>query len=250
MQTIWIYILVGAAAQLIDGTLGMAYGVSCNTFLRLSGLPTAVASACVHFAEVFTTLASGISHFTLKNIDKKLFFKLVFPGVAGGILGAFLLVNVDDRYISPVISAYLVVMGAVILVKAIRGKTKGKELERGVYPLALAGGLSDAMGGGGWGPIVTSTLLAAGSEAGKTIGTVNTAEFFVTLAESAAFLAAFAVTGDAGAPWIPVLGLIIGGVIAAPFAALLCKKVPVRPLLAIVGAAVILLNVYKLIALF
>ncbi|MBR5444716.1 MAG: sulfite exporter TauE/SafE family protein [Clostridia bacterium] len=238
--------LVGIAAQLIDGTLGMAYGVSCSTFLRTAGISSAMSSACVHVAEIFTTLASGISHFSMKNVNKTLLLHLAVPGVLGGCLGAYVLTNVDDSVISPLISAYLVVMGIVIVSKMFRKNDRDREKKIGLWvcPLALAGGFSDSLGGGGWGPVVTSTLVAANHDIRKTIGSVNTAEFFVTLAESAVFL----MTLPDLTQFLPsIAGLIAGGVIAAPFGAILCRKLPVRPLLGIVGGVIILINGWKLI---
>lgn len=245
MTDFFIFLTVGILAQMIDGTLGMAYGVSCNTFLRLANIPSAVASASVHLAEVFTTLVSGISHFKMKNVDKKLFYSLIVPGVIGGVIGAYLLSNIDDKYISPIISAYLIIMGFIIFFKALRKNQKKKAIGNAVYPLAFAGGLSDAMGGGGWGPVVTSTLVAADQDVRTTIGSVNAAEFFVTVAESITF---FLSLGNITDQLIPITGLIIGGIIAAPLAAYLCKKIPVRPLLGGVGLLIIIVNIYKLSA--
>jgi uncharacterized protein len=211
MEQFFIFFSVGILAQMIDGTLGMAYGVTTNTFLRLANVPSAISSACVHFAEIFTTLVSGISHFKMKNVDKKLFFSLIIPGVIGGIIGAYLLSNLDDTYISPIISSYLIIMGFIIFIKAFKKEQKKKEIGRGVYPLAFIGGVSDAMGGGGWGPVVTTTLVATNHDVKKTIGSVNASEFFVTIAESITF---FLTLGNMSDKLIPILGLIAGGVIA------------------------------------
>ena len=190
IETFLICLVVGIAAQLIDGTLGMAYGVSCSTFLRTAGISSAMSSACVHVAEIFTTLASGISHFSMKNVNVSLLLRLAIPGVLGGCLGAYVLTSFDDRILSPLISAYLVVMGVVIVSKMFKKTDADKEKKIGLWvcPLALAGGFSDSLGGGGWGPVVTSTLVAANHDIRKTIGSVNTAEFFVTLGESVVFL--------------------------------------------------------------
>ncbi len=246
METFLICLLVGIAAQLIDGTLGMAYGVSCSTFLRTAGISSAMSSACVHIAEIFTTLASGISHFSMKNVNKTLLLRLAVPGILGGCLGAYVLTSVDDTLISPIISAYLVVMGFVIVSKMFRKTGEGGEKKIGfwVCPLALVGGFSDSLGGGGWGPVVTSTLVAANHDVRKTIGSVNTAEFFVTFGESVVFLLTLP---DITELLPSILGLILGGVIAAPFGAILCKKLPVKPLLGIVGVAIILINGWKLL---
>ena len=246
MKAFFICLAVGFLAQLIDGTLGMAYGVSCSTFLRTFGVSSAVSSACTHAAEIFTTLASGISHLSMKNVSRALFVRLAIPGVIGGVFGAYILTSFDDRVIAPFISTYLVVMGLVIFLKMFRkkGETAEKKVGAWVCPLAFIGGTSDAMGGGGWGPVVTSTLLARDHDVHKTIGSVNTAEFFVTLAESITFF----VTLGSLKEYLPsVLGLIVGGVIAAPFAALLCRKLPVRPLLGIVGLTIMGINSWKLV---
>jgi uncharacterized membrane protein YfcA len=244
MEQFLIFFGVGILAQMIDGTLGMAYGVTTNTFLRLANVPSAISSACVHLAEIFTTLVSGISHFKMKNVDKKLFLSLIIPGVIGGIIGAYLLSNLDDTYISPIISAYLIIMGFIIFFKAFKKEQKKKEIGCSVYPLAFVGGVSDAMGGGGWGPVVTTTLVATNHDVKKTIGSVNASEFFVTIAESITF---FLTLGNMSDKLIQIFGLIAGGVIAAPFAAFLCKKLPVRPLLGGVGVLIIAVNIYKLI---
>ncbi len=245
MKIFLICLLCGFFAQMIDGTLGMAYGVSCNTLLRSMGIPSAMSSFCVHTAEIFTSLFSGISHFTMKNFDKKLFLSLILPGVVGGMLGAYILTNVDDGIISPIISVYLVIMGIVIFAKAFSKKDRpSKKIGFGVYPLALIGGFSDSLGGGGWGPVVTSTLVASDCDIRKTIGSVNAAEFFVTLAESITF---FLTIGSLGNVFPAVIGLIAGGVLASPIAAYLCKKLPLKPLMMTVGILIVVVNLIKLI---
>lgn len=244
MHQIFIFIIVGFAAQMIDGTMGMAYGVSCNTFLRSAGVNSAISSACVHIAELFTTFTSGISHLKLKNVSKNLFFKLLIPGIIGGIIGAYLLVSFESKVLDILIDAYLVVMGIIIFSKAFKKQKPPREYGNYARALGFAGGFSDALGGGGWGPVVTSTLLASGHDTRKTIGTVNTVEFFVTLAESTTFVA---MLHDFRAYTMIIIGLIIGGVIAAPIGAILCKKIPVRAMLGIIGALVIFLNIIKFV---
>jgi len=243
-----LFLIIGFAAQLIDGTLGMAYGISCRTFLRtIAGVPPAVASAVVHVSEVPTTLVSGIAHIRFKNVEWDVLWKLAIPGVVGGILGAWLLTNIGDA-LEPIIDVYLVVMGFIILLKAFRKpREKHRRVGPYVFPLGFAGGFLDAAGGGGWGPVVTSTMLATDHEPKKTIGTVNTTEFFVTLAQSTAFMV---LIQDFRQYWQTILALIIGGVCAAPLAAWFCKKCPLRPLLAIVGTLIMGLNVYNLIHFF
>lgn len=244
MNFFLICLLCGFFAQMIDGTLGMAYGVSCSTLLRALGIPSAMTSFCVHTAEIFTTLSSGAAHFTMKNVDRRLFLRLIIPGVLGGIAGALLLTHVPDEVISQIISLYLVIMGGVIVTKAsFKPTLRAKKIGWGVYPLALIGGFSDSVSGGGWGPVVTSTLLAADCDVRKTIGSVNAAEFFVTLAESVTFFLTIGSLGDA----LPaVAGLILGGVLASPIAAYLCRKIPVRPLMLIVGILIMGVNLRRL----
>lgn len=243
MKLFIICFIAGIAAQLVDGTLGMAYGVTSGTLLRAMGVPSAVSSFCVHIAEIFTTFASGVSHFRLKNIDKRLFLRLIVPGVIGGALGAYVLTSFDESVISPIVSAYLVIMGGVIIVKALHIREKGgRECGHEVYPIAFIGGLSDSIGGGGWGPVVTSTLVASDCDVRKTIGSVNAAEFFVTSAESVMFVMTIGSVGE----YLPaVLGLLLGGVIVSPAAAYLCKKLPIKPFMTFVGIVIVLINSYK-----
>lgn len=239
--TILLYVLVGFAAQMIDGALGMAYGVSSNTFLLSLGIPPAAASASVHMAEVVTTGVSGIAHWRLGNIDWNLVKRLLIPGALGGIAGAYLLTSIDGNIIKPFVSAYLLIMGVVILVKAFKYDPKphsGVHTAR-VSALGVVGGFFDAVGGGGWGPIVTTTLVARGKDTRLTIGSVNLSEFFVTLAESITFV----LTLNFFEYWQIILGLLIGGVIAAPIAAILAKRLPVKALMMMVGVIIILLSI-------
>ena len=160
---------------------GWRIGVSCNTFLLAMGLPPAVSSASVHAAEVVTTGISGLAHHRLGNVRKDLFLRLLIPGIIGGGLGAYALTQFDGSVIKPYISGYLVIMGVIILVRGLRRNPVQREVRRGIEPLALAGGLLDALGGGGWEPMVTTTLVASGNQPRQTIGSVNASEFFVTL---------------------------------------------------------------------
>lgn len=226
-------ILVGFIGQLVDGSLGMAYGVSCNTFLLSLGLPPAVGSASVHAAEVITTGVSGLTHFKLGNVRKDLFLRLLIPGAIGGGLGAYALTQFDGSLIKPYISAYLLAMGIVIIVRGLRAAPGEGEVRRFIEPLALAGGVCDAIGGGGWGPVVTTTLVASGNQPRQTIGSVNAAEFFVTLVESVVFILTIGFSH-----WQLVLGLLIGGVLAAPLAAFAVRRLPVRALMILVGALI------------
>jgi len=242
---ILLYVLVGFFAQMIDGALGMAYGVSSNTFLLSLGIPPAAASASVHMAEVVTTGISGYSHWRLGNVDWKLVRRLLLPGIVGGVVGAYLLTSIDGNIIKPYIATYLLVMGGVIIYKAVTMKPRNKPDDYHgprVSWLGLLGGFCDAIGGGGWGPVVTSTLVARGKYARTTIGSVNFSEFFVTFFESITFVLALSF----GQYWQIILGLLIGGAIAAPLAALLSQKLPIKTLMIVVGILIILLSIRTL----
>jgi hypothetical protein len=232
-----LFSAAGFAAQMIDGMLGMAYGVSATTLLLSFGITPVVASASVHTAEVVTTGFSGFSHWKAGNVVGSLFRKLLIPGIIGGVIGAYILTEVPADAIKPVIAAYLLIMGLIILAKAWR-RTVHVGSEKHLIPLGLAGGFFDAVGGGGWGPIVVGTLLARGNEPRTTIGSVNLSEFFVTLATSITFIVTLGVTNC-----LPIAGLAFGGMIAAPIAAKLTGRIPTRPLMFSVGILVILLSI-------
>ena len=239
--TFLLYVLVGFIAQMIDGALGMAYGVSSNSFLLSLGIPPAAASASVHMAEVVTTGISGFSHWKLGNVDWKLVRRLLIPGVIGGLVGAYVLTSIDGNIIKPYIAAYLLIMGGVIVYKAFTLTPKKKMDEYhgpNVSWLGLVGGFCDAIGGGGWGPVVTSTLVARGKHPRMTIGSVNFSEFFVTLGQSILFV----LTLSFGEYWQIILGLLIGGAIAAPIAARLAQKLPLKALMIFVGILIIVLS--------
>ncbi|MBN2115760.1 MAG: sulfite exporter TauE/SafE family protein [Anaerolineales bacterium] len=244
IEAILLYTLVGFLAQIIDGALGMAYGVSSNSFLLSVGVPPAIASASVHVAETFTTAVSGVSHWKLGNVDKDLFKKLIIPGVLGAVVGAYILSNIDGNIIKPYIAVYLLIMGIVILVKALRSNHDEQKVTSHISILGVIGGFFDAIGGGGWGPIVTTTLVARGNNPRFTIGSVNSSEFFITFAQSVVFVAAL--FSDLVANWTVILGLLIGGIIAAPFAAVVTKKLPVRLLMGMVGLLIIGLQIRTL----
>ena len=240
--TILLYIFVGFMAQMIDGALGMAYGVSSNTFLLSLGIPPAAASASVHMAEVVTTGISGFSHWRLGNVDWKLVRRLLIPGVIGGVAGAYLLTSIDGNIIKPYIAAYLLFMGGVIIYKAFTIQPRSKPDEYHgprISWLGLLGGFCDAIGGGGWGPVVTSTLVARGKYARTTIGSVNFSEFFVTLSQSIVFVLTLSLSDY----WQIILGLLIGGGIAAPLAARMTKDLPLKALMIMVGVLIILLSI-------
>lgn len=243
--TIVTFIIVGFLAEIIDGSLGMAYGVSCNSFLLSLGIPAitpALASACVHASELFTTAVSGISHFKLGNIDKKVFQRLLIPGIIGGMLGAYILSSFPGNLLKPYISAYLLLMGLWIVIKAFTGNQKERDFrKRHLIPLGAVGGFFDAIGGGGWGPIVTTTLVAGGKHPRFAVGSVNAAEFFVTVSESIVFI--LALGGLMSQNWQIIVGLIFGGVIAAPMAAVVTKKLPVRLFMVFVGLLIAFLRI-------
>jgi len=222
----------------------MAFGVISQTLLVSIGLPPAAASASVHLVELFTTGASGVSHMAHRNVDWGLFKRLVPFGVAGGVLGAYVLSNIDASVAKPFVLAYLICVGFYLLYRAIRHSEPKFEDPKMTRPLALAGGFLDAAGGGGWGPVVTSNLLVQGADPRKTIGTVNTAEFLLTLAVSAAFLATLGLEAFT----VATIGLIVGGVAAAPFGAIFAKRIRPRALLAAVSVVLIatsLFGIYK-----
>ncbi|MGZ9098401.1 MAG: sulfite exporter TauE/SafE family protein [Brevundimonas sp.] len=250
MEDLLLFALVGFLAQIVDGSLGMAYGVISSTVLLSLGVPPAAASASVHAAEVFTTAASAGSHAVNRNVNWKLFGPLALGGVVGGVLGAFVLTSIDGEVIKPVITAYLGVMGMVIIWRAWRGGERRRFSWKLAPPLGLIGGFFDAVGGGGWGPTVTTTLVGSGDDARTSIGTANVAEFFVTSAISATFLAAL-LTGHwqqaegLGQHAWSVGGLILGGLAAAPLAGYVVRIVPLRPLTFAVGGLVILVAAYQ-----
>jgi len=231
---------VGVFAQLIDATLGMAYGVMSNSFLLSLGIPPAPASASIHTAEVFTTLASGTSHLTFGNVDKKLVKKLIFPGVIFGAFGAFVLSSIPGNTLKPIISAYLLLMGILILVRVFR-PIKFSIREKHIPIIGSVSGFLDAIGGGGWGPVTTTTLISGGHNPRLTIGSVNLTEFFVTLAEASTF---FILLGLLNIDL--VLGLLIGGCIISPFSAFTCKKIPTKFLMFIVALLIIGLSIWTI----
>ena len=243
--TILLYVLVGFVAQMIDGALGMAYGVSSNSFLLSLGIPPAAASASVHMAEVVTTGISGYSHWKLGNVDWKLVKRLLIPGVLGGVAGAYILTSIDGNVIKPYIAAYLLFMGGLIIYKALTAQPRKKPDEYHgpkVSLLGVIGGFCDAIGGGGWGPVVTSTLVARGKFPRTTIGSVNFSEFFVTFAQSVIFV----FTLNFAEYWQIILGLLIGGGIAAPLAARMTTRLPIKTLMIMVGSLIIILSIRTL----
>ncbi|STY28348.1 Sulfite exporter TauE/SafE [Legionella wadsworthii] len=259
MEQFLVFALVGFIVQVIDGALGMAYGVIVTGILVTYGIPPAVASAAVHTAEIVTTGISGLSHAMFKNIDYKLIRQLAIPGVLGSILGAFLLTKAAENIARPFIAIYLIITGFYILYRAFQGgnimeliknfmvkrlKTRRalpSNHARGLTPLGFFGGFLDAVGGGGWGSIVNSTLLIQGTSPSYTIGTVNLAEFLITLSVSATFFFTIGITH-----WPIILGLISGGAIASPFAAYLARHLQPRLIMLLAGIAITLLGAYSI----
>jgi uncharacterized membrane protein YfcA len=234
------FILVGFAAQAVDGALGMAFGVISNTLLvGVLGVPPALASQRVHVVECFTTATSGLSHLFHGNIDKRLFLSLVVPGVIGGVAGAYLLTSLDAGVVKPFVLLYLTGIGIYLLWRGI-GYPPQKKEAKVIAPLGLIGGFLDAAGGGGWGPVVTSNLLIQGVDPRKVVGSVNAAEFFLTLAVSATFIWHLGFADLAGA----TLGLLIGGMLAAPVGAWAAKHFPAKSMLILVGVVLTLTSLY------
>ena len=235
----FIFVLGGFIAQMIDGSLGMAYGVSASTFLMSFGVPPASASASIHTAEIFTSGISGLTHLRFQNVNKKLFKSLLVPGILGAIAGAYILSSFEEYnyIIRPAVATYTLALGIIIIKKALTTQ-KQKVKTKNIPALAGFGGFMDSIGGGGWGPIVASTLIAKGRNPRYTIGSVNLAEFFITLASSLTFFATI------GISYFQIIaGLIVGGAIAAPIAASLTRKLPVKKLLAVVGIVVVIVSI-------
>lgn len=236
------FILIGFAAQLVDGALGMAFGVICNTLLvAVLGVPPATASARIHVVEIFTTGASGLSHLFHRNIDWPLFFRLLIPGVIGGVLGAYVLTSLHADVVKPFVLGYLVLIGVWLLIRGLLYPPKIAK-PKVVAPLAVVGGFLDAAGGGGWGPVVTSNLLVQGGEPRKVVGTVNSVEFFLAVSVSIAFIWNLGFEEILG----PTLGLIIGGVAAAPLGAMMAKRFSPKVMLVMVGVVLIATSAFGL----
>lgn len=241
-----LFVLGGFIAQMIDGALGMAYGVSATTFLLSIGVSPAVASMSVHTSEIFTSGVSGFMHLRFGNVNSRLFKSLLIPGVLGAILGAYVLTGLEDysSYIKPIVSTYTLFLGALILYKVTKQRIKRKRVSK-VGWLAVLGGFLDSIGGGGWGPVVSSTLIARGKHPRMIVGSVNLTEFFVSLASSFAF---FSVLGNVA--WQPIIGLILGGVCAAPIAAYLSSRLNIKPMMIFVGVVVVIVSLKNIISLF
>lgn len=250
MQEFLLFALVGFLAQAVDGALGMAYGVISSTTLLAFGVSPANASAAVHTAKLFTTAASGTAHFRLGNVDWQLFRRLAPFGIIGGCAGAAVLTSVDGNVVKPFITTYLALIGIWLLIRSVRKLPSRPVPARIVSPLGAVGGFLDAIGGGGWGPVVTTGLLGSGGAPRYVIGTVNASEFLVTVAVALSFLIA-SLSGH----WVShgglmdnltaVAGLVVGGLFAAPLAGLMVKNLPESLLLRLVGCLIMLIAGYQ-----
>lgn len=241
-------LFIGFFAQLIDGAIGMAYGIISNTMLLHMGFSPVNASSMVHVTEVFTTAASGLSHWKFGNVSKQLLIRLIVPGVIGGLLGVLFLNYLKDvSWLKLIVSIYLLFIGFYIIIKAFRKavvliNTKGKKVKR----LALLGGFIDAVGGGGWGPVVTTTLLASSNHsARKVIGSVNSAEFFITIVTGFSFSLLVGVSN-----WEIVLGMIVGSLVMSPISAKITSMLPVKFVMIFAGFLVVFLSSISIIKFF
>lgn len=237
------YLLIGFLAQAVDGALGMAFGVIVNTILvGFMGVPPALASTHVHVVKCFTSAASGLSHHFAGNIDFQLFFGLLIPGIIGGMLGAFLLSYVQGKFVQPFVLGYLLLIGIWLLLKGLWSSPTFRA-PKVVSVVGGIGGFLDAIGGGGWGPVVTSNLLVQGAEPRKVVGTVNSVEFFITVVISVAFIVNLGFEDFFG----PVMGLLIGGMIAAPIGAVVAKYFLPRLMLILVGIVLTITSVFAML---
>ncbi|MCC2547781.1 sulfite exporter TauE/SafE family protein [Hymenobacter sp. BT175] len=246
-DTFYLFVAVGFAAQLVDGLLGMGYGVVAAISLMSMNVNLAAVSASIHTAEMFASGASGYHHYRFGNVNKKLFKTLLIPGVLGAVAGAYLLSRFGETYgawVKPLLAIYLLLLGARILSKAF-SKPGPRRKHKKLGWLAAAGGFLDSFGGGGWGPLVTSTLIAGGRTPQYVIGSVSVTEFFITFASALTFFATIGISH-----WQVVLGLVVGGVAAAPFAARLAGRIPTRWMFVGVGLMVIIWSLWALRKLF
>ena len=241
MEDLVQFAIVGFIAQLVDGAIGMAYGLTASSIMLSLGVQPVAVSASVHAAEVFTTGASALSHWKMGNVDRAIFKRLLIPGLVGGALGALVLAAIPSAVVRPLVSSYILIMGLVILVKTLRPKATGRLPDRRLGPLAFVGAMLDAIGGGGWGPVVTSSMIGWGVPARLAIGTSNSVEFFVTTV-----IAGILLPNVVGDTLKMIGGLILGGVIAAPVAAVLTKRLPVRLLMGLVGVTIMIVSLNDL----
>jgi len=237
LNELLVFTAVGALAQLVDGALGMAFGVTSSGLLLALGMPPVAASASVHYAETFTCGASGLSHLWAGNVRRGLFLALVIPGVLGALLGVLVAIHVPPAWMRALLAPYLLGMGAFLLLRSARPAGLRTDVPRGTGPTGLLAGFLDAIGGGGWSAITVTTLLARGLPPRAVIGSVHLAKCVVSIAASASFLLTVGLSHASA-----VLGLIIGGAMAAPFGALFVRRVPARVATALAGTAVLVLG--------
>ena len=238
-------LLVGIVAQLVDGALGMAYGVTASTFLLATGAALIVVATSVHVAKFFASGASALSHWRLGNVDRHLFVRLLVPGVIGAIIGVYILTSMDGHVLRPLINVYLLVMGIWIIVRAFWQVTLQSTVRGGVILVGLIGAFANAIGGGGWGPIVTTSMMGTGREPRYVVGTVNTVEFFVEMVSGIALILVVNI-----AAWEAVTGLIFGGMLMAPFAAWVVGRIPRQWLMIMVGGLITALSAWSLVSLY
>ena len=234
-------ICIGFAAQAVGSSLGMAYSVTCSSVLLAMGIPPAMVSATVHTSEVANRLFSGVSHFRFGNVDTAIFKRLALFGMIGAFIGAFVVTSLPVRIMRPLIATLLLVMGARIFMMGIRPPVIGPRPTR-LGPLGFVGGFVDVIGGGGWGPVVTATLLLRGNRAHTVIGSINFAKFFVAIVEASTLIVLLKTPR-----WDIIVGLITGGLLAAPLAAWWCRRLPSRALTILVGTLVCLLSIRTLV---
>lgn len=237
----FMLIAIGFFAQTIDGALGMAFGLISTSAMLAIGMAPAQASAVVHTAEIFTTGASAVSHVYHRNVDWRLMWRLGIAGVLGAILGAWLLSNLDAAIMRPFVSGYLAVIGIYILLKAVRMAPGRDAPAAWTSPVGFVAGFLDASGGGGWGPVATSTLVGSGHAPRKVVGSVNATEFFVTTAAATTFFLELGAS-----PLMSLVPLVIGGVIAAPFGGWAVKHIPARALMVLIGILIVALAAWQL----
>lgn len=245
MAELLTFIAVGALAQLIDGALGMAYGVTSAGLLMALGMPPVAASASVHYAETFTCGASGISHLLAGNVRRPLFIALVLPGVLGALLGVLVAVNVPAAWMRMILTPYLVGMGLFLLFRSSRAAGERGDVPKGSGLMGLLAGFVDAIGGGGWSALTVTILLARGLPPRAVIGSVHLAKCIVSIAASVSFLLTIGTSHG-----IAVIGLIAGGVVAAPFGAVFVRRIPARAATALAGFAVLVLGLHNLCRVF
>lgn len=233
---------IGAAAQFVYGSIGMAYGVIANSLLLTTGLTPAAATATVHMAEAFTTAATGLSHWRLGNVDRRMFWSMAITGVIGGVIGAVLVTHLNSALLRPLIAAYLLILGVVILFKALRPPAPHGVASRKIAPVALFAGFVDSVGGGGWGLVMTSTLLGTGHDPRLSVGSVNASRFIVSLASSSAFVVLMGIQRIEN-----VAGLMLGGLIVAPYAARLTQFIPRKTMMLIAGLIIIGLSILTIV---